>query len=154
MEMEVSVSDLSEIQAAMKRLPGLMALRLQGDGLAAAAKVAQEMAVALAPVKTGRLRSRIKRRRGSQYVQGLYGESIKVPGASAFVVSGAPHTHFFEYGTVHQAAKPFLEPALNGTKAAQFTAFAGAVNKAFARLVLSASRGKVTKPLSRLAGEG
>src|SRR5437773_2523452 len=60
-----------------------------------AAEITAEEARARAPVLTGRLR-----------------DSIGAEGGRVTV--GAPYAAFVEYGTAHNAAEPFLTPAVSG----------------------------------------
>ena len=145
MEIDFNFGGFPEIRRAMDALPGLLAERVQGDGLIAAARVARKQARSLVPVSTGALRRTIRTRRVSQRVDTLRGRR-RVPGAAAQVLAGQSgrttrgrerqaviYAAIVEYGRIRNrgTAKPYLLPALIGTRSAQLAAAVQAMQKSY-----------------------
>ena len=146
MEMEVQIKGMDE-------LPGLVAERVQGDGLSAMARVVRDEAKQTVPVKTGKLRDSIRARRRAAKVD--TGRGVKrVPGAAAQTLAGGPgarHAHLIELGTVKAAARPYLEPALLATQDKQLSAAAAAMARSFVRIGKQLAAGTPTRIVRRLA---
>ena len=135
MEMGIdSGDDIDRMIAKMNRLPELMARRVQGDGLLAAARVVRDEAKNLVPVLTGQLRSSIRVRRRAQTVETFTGKR-RIPGGAARVQAGgagARQALLVEYGHggPHPAPPhPYLEPAISGTRSLQFKAAVAAMRR-------------------------
>ena len=155
MEMSFEMEGMEELLRAMAALPGLVAERVYGDGMQAASKVVRDEAKRLVPVRTGALRDSIRARRRVGYVETFTGRK-RVPGGAAQVFaggSGARHAVLVEYGTVHDPAKPFLEPALLSDRNRQLTAAAAAMSKAFTKIGRDLAAGRATRIVRRLAAE-
>lgn len=155
MEMDVDIGGIEDINRALQALPGLMAARVQGDGLIAAARVARGHAQSLVPVRTGALKKSLRARRRAQTIETLTGRK-RVPGAAAQLVAGgkgARHAALVEYGTIRAAAQPYLEPALLATRSTQLRAAAQALRKSFVRLEGALKKGSVSSTLTRLAAQ-
>ncbi|WP_425152892.1 HK97-gp10 family putative phage morphogenesis protein [Candidatus Palauibacter sp.] len=154
METSIEVEGLSAVAAAMDALPGLVAERVQGDGLAAAARVVRDEARETAAFtdRTGRLRASIRSGRRAEVVDTGRGRK-RVPGASAVVEVRAPHAHLIEYGTVRAPAHPFLEPAVIATRTRQLSAAVAAMGRSFKRIATQLAAGKVARITRRLAAE-
>lgn len=56
----------------------------------------------------------------------------------AHVSASSPHAHLLEFGTVSMAPRPFLGPAVNAAKAANFRNIKAAAN----RMIRASARGK------------
>ena len=161
MQIDVDVSGLEETVKALEALPGVLGRRVQGDGLAAAARVVRDEAKTLVPVRAGALRDSIRARRRAQIVYTSRGRK-RISGAAAQVVAGgegAPHAMLVEYGTVGPSgaaktlAQPYLEPAALNTRAKQLSAAAGAMRRAFARIGRQLATGTATATVRRFAAE-
>ena len=158
MEMDFEVSGFDELIREINRLPGLLAERVQGDGLIAAARVARDEAKQNVPVGTGALRDTIRATRRAQTVETAAGRK-KVPGAAAQVRAGGPDARqamLVEYG--HGGPQPapphpYLEPAITGTTARQFSAAAAAMRRSFVKLGRDLAAGKSSKLTRRLIAE-
>ena len=151
MEIGVDIEGFGELVQAMDALPGLVAERVQGDGLIAVARVVRDEAKVLVPVRTGALRASIRTRRVAARVSGK-----RVAGAAARVVAGgaaAPHAALVEYGTVRAPAHPYLEPALLGTQTRQLAAAGAAMARSFIRIGRALEAGTTTRIVRRLAAE-
>lgn len=72
-----------------------------GEISGAAAEMVVEQAQSLAPVDTGELRDSIQ-----MHVDEMVGRAV------AHITVDAPHGVYQEFGTVYQAAQPYLRPAL------------------------------------------
>ena len=136
MEMDFEVAGFDELIREMNKLPGLMAERMQGDGLIAAARVVRDEARQTAAFadKSGRLRDSIRASRRAQTVYTSAGRK-RVPGAAAQVRAGGPGAEqamLVEYGHggPHPAPPhPYLEPSLISTRSRQFAAAASAMRR-------------------------
>ena len=87
MEIDFNFEGFPETLRAIDALPGLLAERVQGDGLLAAARVTRDEARKLVPVRTGALQRTIRARRVSQRIDTGRGTK-RVPGAAAQVLAG------------------------------------------------------------------
>jgi len=81
------------------------------DRLEKAGEVVAAKARSLVPVKTGKLKDtiRVVRLKGDPKL------NIRVYAGNR-IKGGAFYAHMVEYGTVKTKAKPFMRPALNGSK--------------------------------------
>ena len=80
MEMDIEVEGMEELLKAMESLPGLVGQHVQGDGLAAAARIVADQAKIRVPVKTGALRDSIRARKQAARISTVRGPK-KVPAA-------------------------------------------------------------------------
>lgn len=152
MNFRTEVRGFEKLERNVRALPGLLAHRVQGRGLLAAAAIVRNEARALVPVDTGALRDSIRAGVRSQEIYTLSGKA-RVPGAAAQTRAGgrgARHAHLIELGTVKMTAKPFLEPAVHGTSAEQVAAIAAAMKIAFARLNREIQTGRTSAITRRL----
>ena len=148
MEIDFSFAGFAEIERAINALPGLLAQRVQGDGLLAAARVARDEARKLAPVRTGALQRTIRARRVSQLVQTTRGRK-RIPGAAAQVLAGQSgrttrgrtrasviYAAIVEYGLIRNraTAQPYLEPALIGSRTRQLAAAVQAMRQSYPKI--------------------
>ena len=155
MEMDVELTGFDTLASIMSSLPVLVAERVQGDGLFAAAEVVRDQAKANVPVKTGALQRSIRVRRRSQRVETTTGRK-SVPGAAAQVVAGgrgAAHALLVELGTVRAAPHPYLAPALFETQGRLLAEARAAMTRAFVRLGRDLAAGKASRTIARLAAE-
>ena len=156
MEMDIDIQGIEQLYKAMvQALPGLLAERVQGDGLVAAARVVRNTARASVPVRTGALQRSIKVRRRSQWVYTSGGRK-RVAGAAAQVVAGgrgARHAILVEYGTVRVPAQPYLEPGLLSTRSAQLAALRFGMQASFVKIGRQLQTGQTTALVRRLAAE-
>ena len=150
MEIDFNFEGFPETLRAIDALPGLLAERVQGDGLIAAARVARDEARKLVPVRTGALQRTIRARRVSQRVQTASGRK-NVPGAAAQVLAGQSgrttrgrsrtaviYAVVVEYGLIRNraTAQPYLEPALIGTRTRQLAAAVQAMRQSYPKIQL------------------
>ena len=167
--------DIAQLIRLMQRtLPGLVAERVQGDALFAAAKItaAEAKKTTAFEDKTGALRKSIRARRIPVEVETPSGFK-KVPGGAAQAIAGgkgARQAYLIEKG--REAGQylgrgktkrtgnfpkapphPYLEPAFLATRNQALAAFGVAAKKAFIRTVRQFARGKPTKLARRLAAE-
>ena len=153
MEIIIEAVGFEELERVLLSLPGALAEFVQGDGLFAAAGVVRDEARALVPVDTGALKSSLRRARRSARVP--TGRGVRtIPNAAAVVRagrSGVRHAVFVEYGTVNTHARPFLMPALLGTRARQLRAAASAIEAGFFKLGRSLAAGRATARVTRAA---
>ena len=148
MEIDFTVEGFRETLRAIDALPGLLAERVQGDGLIAAARVARDEARKLVPVKTGALQRTIRARRVSQRVDTARGKK-RIPGAAAQVLAGQSgrttrgrtrtsviYAAIVEYGLIRNraTAQPYLEPALIGTRTRQLAAAVQAMRQSLPKI--------------------
>ncbi len=155
MEMDIDIEGVDELNRALRALPELLAVRVQGDGLIAAARVVRDEAKTLVPVKTGSLRDSIRASRRAQTVDTFRGRK-RVPGGAAQVRAGgkgARHAWLVEFGTVKTAAHPYLEPALNGNRSRLLRVAAAEMSKAFVKLGTELAAGRATRVTRRLVSE-
>lgn len=85
-----------------------------------AAQYIAKKARSLAPVDTGYMRDHIR--------------AMK-QGETAIVISAAPYSAFVEFGTRHQAAQPFIRPAIDEGHAEMLTLTATEVNREIRRRI-------------------
>ena len=155
MEMDIEVEGMEELLKAMESLPGLVGQHVQGDGLAAAARIVADQAKIRVPVKTGALRDSIRARKQAARISTVRGPK-KVPAGAAAVYAGgrgARQAVMIEYGTPTAAAHPYLEPALLSTGSQQLSAAGQAMQRAYLRLAKQFVSGKTTKTVRRLAAQ-
>ena len=157
MEMDVRVEGFDELIKAMEALPGLLAERVQGDGLIAAARAARDEARQTSEFsdKTRKLRALIRAKRRSQKVETAFGFK-NVPGAAAVLTAGGPgarHAMLVEYGHggPHPAPPhPYLEPAVVNNLTRLFGVSAAAMRRSFERLGRQLAAGRVPRISRRL----
>lgn len=141
----VRIDGLSELHEALRELPDATAKNVLRRVGRKRLQPIVDMAVALAPYKTGRLRSRItvgtrlsKRQRSMYEPEGKY--DITIFGGAA----GARHAHLQEFGTRHHKAQPFLQPAWDAGKDAMLEGLKddlwAEIEKAAARLARKAAK--------------
>ena len=153
-EMDVNFSGDEELTRALKQLPGLLAERVQGDGLLAAARLVAEDAATRVRVKSGALRASIRAGRRSVTIQTLTGQK-RVSGGAARVFAGgkgAQHAVLEEYGTAHSSPNPFLSEAFLANPSAQLAAARQAMAVKFSQLDNEIRRGKINRTTARIAG--
>ena len=150
MNIEIKVGEYERTIRNIKALPGLMAYRVQGDGLAASSRVVRNEARVLVPVVTGALQRSLRSRRRRQTVE-TYRGRVKVPGAAARTYAGgegARHAFLVEYGgETNRAPHPYLFPALISTKSQQIASAGAAMQRSWAKI----SAGNINQVLRRLA---
>ena len=148
MEIDFNFEGFPETLRAIDALPGLLAERVQGFGLLAAAQVVRLEAQKLVPVRTGALQRTIRARRVSQRIQTASGRK-NVPGAAAQVLAGQSgrttrgrsqsaviYAVVVEYGLIRNraTAQPYLEPALIGTRTRQLATAVAAMRQEYPRI--------------------
>jgi len=149
---DVKVGGFDELERQLLALPGLMADRIMGDGLAAAGRVVRNEARLLVPVDTGALQRSLRTRRRATYVNLPTGR-VRVPGSGARTLAGgagARHAYLVEHGTVKNRPKPYLLPALISTQGRQLGAATSAMRRSFGRI----RAGRISSPLARLSAIG
>ena len=115
-KVEFKISGAKEMADMLKKLPADVATKLRTPALRAGAKIIAEEAKSLVPVDTGKLRASIEVRtiRNVEYVKG---KGLRTAGESRVAVAitkpASSRAHLVEFGTAHNAAKPFLRPALD-----------------------------------------
>jgi len=158
MEMEFEITGWEELIKTINDLPELMAARIQGDGMIAAAGVVRDEAKDIVPVKTGALRDSIRAERRAQTVETAAGRR-KVPGAAARVRAGAGHAALLEFGHAASGAfkhgpdvppYPYLEPAIVSTRDRQMQASRQAMSRSYKKLGRDLATGRTTKMTRRL----
>jgi HK97 gp10 family phage protein len=99
------------------------------DRLEQAGEIIADRARALCPVDTGALKKsiRVRRLKGDPKLDVRIYAGNRVEGGSMKkgAARGAFYAHMVEYGTVKMPAKPFLRPALNGSKGQIMSAMEG-----------------------------
>jgi len=105
--MTVTVRGISAVVHNIEQLSKDIEAGVRKAQLRAAFEIEQE-AVANVPVDTGRLKGSIS----TQEV----GDTIEV-GSGVKAGSEVEYAHYVEFGTQHQAAHPFLQPAVETVKA-------------------------------------
>ena len=161
-ELRLTVERLEQVDTAIRALPGLLAFRVQGRGLRAAAEVVVRGARILAPIGPAR---RVYRGRAGgggffdtqggalkdSFRAGLSASSpkgvgFKVPGSAAAAFGGGPgaaHVNLIEYGFTTRDGRRIdasgrvnfspMRKALLSTSGAQLQAFQVAATKALVR---------------------
>jgi len=76
-----------------------------------------------APKSSSRLRKAIKTKRRREWKGMFRSDTIVLRGDSRADPKGAFYWHFVEFGTLHQAAQPFIGPAIKETEAEAFTIY-------------------------------
>ncbi|WP_425154851.1 HK97 gp10 family phage protein [Candidatus Palauibacter sp.] len=161
MELALDFVGFEEAAEAMEVLPGQLGQHVQGDGMLAMARVVAADAKTRVPARTGRLRESIKARKQGSYVHTSRGRR-RIAGSAARVVAGGPGAHqayIIEFGRAPgpgypgMAPRPYLEPALFGTKSEQLSAAGAAMRRSFARLATQITSGRATKRTLRLLAE-
>jgi HK97 gp10 family phage protein len=134
------VKGLRELRRDLKRLPKLIRNRVLHSALRAAAKPIVDSARARVPVKSGLIRrSIVVRKTKKQYRTSRAQVSIGVEkgrrtkGSKKVDFSDPFYWRFVEFGTIHQAAQPFLRPAIDAQKFATFEIFKKALKKGIER---------------------
>lgn len=150
MNIELDARGFEQIGRNLRRLPGLMGQRVQGDGLAAASRVVRNEARILVPVITGALQRSLRSRRRRQKIDTFRGQ-VSVPGAAARTYAGgqgARHAFLVEHGgEINRSPHPYLLPALLSTKSQQLAAAGVAMQRSFARI----QAGNINQVLARLS---
>lgn len=132
--MEVKLEGFKELKEALKKLPEEIRMKPLQTAVSQSAKVVQEKAKTLAPIKTGELRDNIVRYRARKYSNkdqvtyhvGMKKEWIafadnnknrrsKLVGKK-YSRDKIYYWRFHEFGTFKMAAKPFLRPGFDSTK--------------------------------------
>ena len=160
MEVDIDVEGFAATRAAVDALPGLMAENIQGDGLAAAARIARDAAREADygfVDRSGRLRDSIRVRRISTSVKTTRG-TRKVRGGGARLYAGgtgAKQALLVERG--HGGPRParphpYVVAAITATIVPAFAAAAASMQKSFGRLQTRIATGRVTQAASRLLG--
>jgi len=110
-DFDIQIEGLDRLDEALQELAWPAARRALRKGMRAGANIVRDEARQKAPVKTGKLRRRIRTRERREE-NGWMRFAIEVP-QSVF------YGRFFEFGTSKQPARPFLRPAAaNQTDAA------------------------------------
>ncbi len=163
MEMDVDFTGFEDTIKAIEALPGLLGQAVYGAGMLAAAQVvaAQAKTTSAFADKTGRLRGSIKARPRASRVYTSAGRR-KIPGSAAQVFAGGPGAmqaflieHGRQPGPGYPAAerRPFLEPALIGTRAQQFSAAVRAMKRQLGTVNEQIRSGRVSRRNLRLLSE-
>lgn len=133
---KVEVQGLAELMKAMQELPKELHKGPLRSAVGAGAKVVQDAAKGLAPRDEGTLQKAIYRTRSrseSSAVQETaivgvrFGRRYRRRGQDAW------YWRFIEFGTVKMAARPFLRPAFETTKAEQLKVLQERLKKAIER---------------------
>lgn len=153
MYIQIDTSGFERTIRNLERLPGLMADRVIGTGLAAAARVVRNEARVLVPVVTGALQRSIRTFRRARTVDTIRGR-VRVPGAAARTYAGgrgARHAFLVEHGgAINRTPKPYLLPALVSTQSQQINAAGEVMRRAYARI----QAGNINSVLARLSVAG
>ena len=122
MEIQIRTSDSEELIRKIERvLPGLVARRVIGDGMLAAAKAARDSARQTGAFtdRTGRLRRSIRASRRSVKAYSSVGRTLTtIAGGAAQLRAGgrgARQAHLIESGTVKARKRPYIGPAVEGS---------------------------------------
>ncbi len=139
------VEGLSALQAQLVDLGAQLGQKTLARAARQAFKPVLEMAMQLVPTDSGALRDalRISVKKTSE------GDSVVVVGIRIGGGKGngkelppARRWHFIELGTAHQAAHPFLRPAIDANAGAVVDLLAAELKKAIARSVARKAAGK------------
>jgi len=146
---KTEIKGLQEMLATFKALPAEFRGRPVQTALRRATKIAQEDAIARAPQDDGRLKENIKLRRVSEK------NRTREDGDEAYEVyvrrsprkkrddpSNAWYWRFVEFGTQHQAAQPFLRPAIENNQGAMRVEYTDTFKRLLDRAVNRARKGK------------
>lgn len=115
-KVKVEIEGMEQLRDALKRLPE-QTRAVMSDVVAKTAFSARQRVSAAAPVDTGLLRSSI-----TSSSRGLSGR--------VDITADAYYWKFKEFGTVHEAARPFIRPAAE----AETSAFEQRIRQAAARI--------------------
>lgn len=127
MKVQVKVTGLDGLAAALKALPAEIASKSGGplrSALRASAQVIRKEAALRAPVDTGRLQRAVVIQRDRN--PGNVTERMVVrprAGKSRTDPKGAYYWHFLEFGSERQPAQPFIRPAFDAAKDKALTTF-------------------------------
>lgn len=132
MRTTVKVEGLKELRERAKKLDARLQRRVYNRAVRAGARLVVKKAKAAVPLRTGALRRSLVHRASSKPKLGLYGVKITVKagrkasertakrrgvGADYHPDAVERYYRFVELGTKYHPAKPFLEPALEGSQA-------------------------------------
>lgn len=135
MAVETHIEGLAELSKRMKTLAPKLQKKYMGQATGAAATVVVNAARAAAPVRTGRLKKSITKRklkaRQSKFDAGYIVGWMR--GGSREDKTGAYYAHFVEFGTRYQAAQPHLGPALEGNRTRAMAAMAAKIKQGLAK---------------------
>ena len=152
--MDPKTTTLRQLQFALEELPQGIAQHVQGDGIAAAARVVAKEAKAYVPVDTGMLRGAIaaKRKTVRYRVAG-----INITGGKSFVTTSGFRRNnnvywgqFVEKGTAHSDANPFVVPAQESTEPQQLAAFIKGNVRGWNNYQKRLKAGRLTKAQTKL----
>ena len=145
---EIELDGIDELERAIRALPAGLPARVYGNACRAMARVVAETARQEVPVRTGALQQTIRVRSVADRYRGR-----RISGAAASVFSGGPgafHATLVHFGTVNQAANPFLTRAIQKQQAAQHQEFARAASQSFERLTRQLATGNIPIAVRRL----
>jgi HK97 gp10 family phage protein len=134
----IKVEGLKELQARAKKLDAKMRRRVFGKAARAGGKIVVAAAKAGVPVRTGAVRASLVHRASSKPAKGLFGVKVTIKGGRKsserkarrkkgkggeyFPDAVERYYRFQELGTKHHPARPFMRPALEGSKSAVLNA--------------------------------
>lgn len=122
-----------EIDAALRRLPEIVAAKLVGNALAAGGRIIRDDAKARVARVSGELSDSIAVRR-ARGIKGLV--------FVGFLKPTSRRAHFEEFGSSKQSARPFLRPALDANRTK--------VLQVIARLLRRGIKREASKPAARI----
>ena len=159
MNIQIRTNDLEGLIRNIERtLPGLVARRVIGDGMIAAAQKARDRARLSNAFmdRTGRLRRSIRASRRSVRAYSSVGRQvIKVAGGAAQLRAGgrgARQAHLIEAGTVKARKRPYIKPAVEGLVGTVLQVAARAMRESLNRHRAQIESGRTTTLTRRLAG--
>lgn len=134
---KVKVEGFKELRDRARKLDGKLQRRVYSRAVRAGGKVVVKAAKAAVPVRTGSLRGSVVQRTATKARLGFFGVKVSIkPGKKAsartaklrgkggeyFPDAVERYYRFQELGTKFHPAKPFLQPALEGSQSAVLAA--------------------------------
>ena len=164
---QIEIEGFDQLLRALDAFPGLIRQRVEGDGLAAAARVVSKAAIPLAPVISGALKSSIRVRRFQVGARIRRGRGVRREGHAAVYIGRGRGQRFIEashavpviYGTARggyrsgpSRANDFINQAFISTQNQQLAAAARGLERSYVRLATRIAAGNPSKNILKLAG--
>jgi HK97 gp10 family phage protein len=134
----VKLDGFKELRDRARKLDGKMQRKVYSKAVRAGGKIVVDAAKAKVPVKTGAVKASLVHRASSKPREGLFGVKVTIKpgrkgsertarrrsgkGAVYFPDAVERYYRFTELGTKHHPARPYLAPALEGSRAAVLNA--------------------------------
>ncbi len=121
----VKIEGLEALKKELKKLGEKKAKNIMVSGLRAGANDFKKTAKSLVPVDKGTLKKSLtvkKRKTNKNFIKFSMGWTQQKKGAEGSIVGGknvkhdAYYAHIVEYGSIHQAAQPFIRPTFDTKK--------------------------------------